>query len=153
MTLSGFVVTAGLLLAAPGFGQGEPAKTDFDKLQGTWITVSLATGGKPVIEEKNPSRFGPTVKLVYEGNKWRVVAGDKTVATGTWKIDATKTPKELDVMDESGTVNDKTKLAIYELEGDTFKYCIGPAGKPRPAEFSSKEGSDNSLLVSRREKP
>jgi len=146
MTLNGLMVTAGLLLATPVPG-------DFDKLQGTWVTVSLVSNGKTVMDENLPPKPGPTVKLVYEGNKWRVVVGEKAVATGTWKVNAAKTPKELDVLDESGTINDKTKLAIYELAGDTFRYCIGPAGKPRPAEFSAQEGSGNSLIVSRREKP
>ena len=48
--------------------------------------------------------------------------------------------------------NDKTKLGIYELDGDTYKFCLAPAGKPRPTEFTSKEGSGHSLGVSKREK-
>ena len=147
MTLtSGLMLTAGLLLAAQDAG-----KADLEKLQGTWSTVSLVSNGKTVMDESMPPKPGPTTKLVYDGTQWKVIVGDKTVATGTFKIDATKTPKEIDILDESGTINDKTKLAIYELEGDTFKYCIGPAGKPRPAEFSAREGSGNALIVSRRE--
>jgi uncharacterized protein (TIGR03067 family) len=149
MTLSGFLIlAAGLSLAAR-----DPGKDDLDKLQGTWLTVSLMNDGKTVVDENLPPKPGPATKVVYEGSQWRVTVGDKTVATGTVKIDATKLPKEIDIMDESGMINDKTKRAIYELEGDTFKYCIGLAGKPRPAEFSSKEGSGNALIVSRREKP
>ena len=82
-----------------------------------------------------------------------IKVGDKTVASGTFKIDPTKTPKEIDVMDESGVKNDKTKLGIYALDGDTYKYCLAPAGKPRPTEFTSKAGSGHSLGVSKREKP
>ena len=61
--------------------------------------------------------------------------------------------KEIDIMDETGMKNDKTKLGIYELDGDTYKFCLAPAGKPRPTEFTSKEGSGHSLGVSKREKP
>jgi len=145
---SGLILTAGLLLATQ-----EPGKDDLQKLQGTWLTVSLVSEGKTVVDEKLPPKPGPVTKLIYEGNKWIVKVGDKTVATGTVKIDSTKTPKEIDILDESGAINDKSKLAIYELEGDTYKYCIAPAGKPRPTEFSAKEGSGNALIVSRREKP
>jgi uncharacterized protein (TIGR03067 family) len=148
MMISGLILTAGLLLATQ-----DPAKDDLQKLQGTWLTVSLVSNGKTVVDENLPPKPGPTTKVTYEGSKWRVIVGDKTVATGTWKIDSTRIPKEIDIMDESGMINDKTKRAIYELEGDTFKYCIGLAGKPRPTEFSAKEGSDNALIVSRHEKP
>jgi len=113
--------------------------------------VSLVSNGKTVMDENLPPKPGPVTKVVYEGTQWKVLVGEKTVATGTWKIDSTKVPKEIDIMDESGMINDQTKLAIYELEGDTFKYCIGLAGKPRPAEFSAREGSDHALIVSRRE--
>ncbi|HEY4593463.1 MAG TPA: TIGR03067 domain-containing protein [Thermoanaerobaculia bacterium] len=153
MTLSGFLIlTAGLLLAAPGAGQEERPQTDLDKLQGTWLTVSLVNDGKVLVGENVPSKPGPATTFAYEGNRWLVKVGDKTVASGIFKVDATKTPKEIDILDESGTQNDKTKLGIYELDGDTYRYCLAPAGKPRPAEFSSAEGSGYSLGVSRREK-
>ena len=145
MTISGLILTAGLLLAT------DPGKSDLENFQGTWLTVSLVSNGKTVVDENLPPKPGPTTKLVYEGTLWLVKVGDKTVATGTWKIDSTKMPKEMDIMDESGMKNDKTKLSIYELEGDTYRYCIAPAGKPRPTEFSAKEGSGNALIVSRRE--
>src|SRR5258706_10231256 len=145
MMISGLVLTAGLLLAT------DHGKNDLENLQGTWLTVSLVSDGKTVVDEKLPPKPGPVTKLVYEGNQWQVKVGEKLVATGTWKIDSTKAPKEIDIMDESGTINDKTKRAIYELEGDTFRYCIALAGKPRPTEFSAREGSENALIVSRRE--
>ncbi len=53
-------------------------------------------------------------------------------------------------MDDQG----KVKLqGIYEVNGDTYRYCIAPAGKDKPNEFSSKEGSGHILMVLKREKP
>lgn len=143
---SSLILAAGLLLAAP-----DSQKTDLEKLQGAWLTVSLVSEGKTVVDENHPPKPGPVLKLIYEGNHWIVKVGDKTVGTGVVKIDSTKTPKEIDILDESGTINDKAKLAIYELDGDTYKYCIASAGKQRPKEFSALEGSGNALIVSRRE--
>jgi uncharacterized protein (TIGR03067 family) len=151
MTLRGFLIllilTVGPLLAAPGAGQDDVAR-----LQGTWRTVSLVNDGKVLVGENVPSKPGPATKLAYEGNRWLIQVGDKTVASGIFKVDAAKTPKEIDILDESGIKNDKTKLGIYELDGDTYRYCLAPAGKPRPAEFASPEGSGYSLGVSKREK-
>jgi uncharacterized protein (TIGR03067 family) len=78
--------------------------------------------------------------------------GDKTVASGIFRIDADKSPKEIDILDESGVRHEKTKLGIYEIEGDTYRFCLAPAGKSRPTAFTSKEGSGHSLGVSQREK-
>jgi uncharacterized protein (TIGR03067 family) len=90
---------------------------DLAKLSGTWLTVSIVSDGKTLVGDNIPAKEGPVTKLTYDGNKWMVIVGDKTVATGMFKVDATRTPKELDVLDESGTINDKTKRAIYELNG------------------------------------
>jgi len=147
------ILTIGLLFAVSGPGKASPPKDDIDKLQGTWVTVSMVSNGKTLVDENTPPKAGPVTKLAYEGNKWMVKVGDKTVASGMTKLDSTKMPKEIDVMDESGIKNEMTKLGIYELDGDTYKYCLAPAGIPRPTEFSSKEGSGHSLGLSRREKP
>jgi uncharacterized protein (TIGR03067 family) len=147
------ILTAGLLLAAPGSGLENDSQDDLSRLQGTWLTVSLVNDGKTLVSEKAPPPPGPATRLAYSGNQWLIIVGDKTVATGVMKIDSTRQPKEIDIMDESGTKNGKTKLGIYRLDGDTYEYCIAPAGKARPAEFSSPAGSGYSLGVSRRERP
>ena len=154
MRINGFLLlTAGLLLAADANRQDASSQSDLDRLQGTWSTVSIVSDGKTVMHEKDPPRPGPATKVAYEGRKWIVKVGDKSVASGVIKVDSTKTPKELDVMDESGVINAKSKLAIFELEGDTYKYCIALAGKARPTEFASKKGSGHTLIVSKRDKP
>ncbi len=142
-----------LLATADGLGADAAAQGDLDKLQGTWLTVSLVNDGRTIVDEKAPPKEGPATKLAYEGNKWLIKVGDRVVATGTFKIDTTKKPKEIDLMDESDVINANTKLGIYELSGNTYKFCLAPAGKPRPTEFTSKEGSGHSLGVLKPEKP
>jgi len=140
MTLSGFLIlTAGLLLAAPGVGQGALPQTDLDRLQGTWRTVSLVNDGKVLVGENVPPK-GPATKLAYEGNRWLIQVGDKTVASGIFRIDATKAPKEIDILDESGMKNDKTKLGIYELDGDTYRYCLAPPASPGRRNSRARRG-------------
>ncbi len=132
---------------------GVSQTSDLANLSGTWLTVSLVNDGKTLVDENSPPKAGPATKLVYDGNMWLIKVGDKTVASGQFQIDATKTPKEIDIMDASGLKNEKTKLGIYELDGDTYKFCLAPAAKPRPTAFTSKAGTGHSLGVSKREKP
>jgi uncharacterized protein (TIGR03067 family) len=140
-------------MSADGPNKEDASKVDLGKFRGTWLTVSLMNDGKTIVNEKSPPKEGPTTKLGYDGNKWTIKVGDKTVASGIFAVDATKKPKEIDIMDESGVKSEKTKLGIYELDGDTYKFCLGLAGKPRPKEFASKPGSGDSLGVMKREKP
>jgi uncharacterized protein (TIGR03067 family) len=53
----------------------------------------------------------------------------------TAKIDATKKPKEIELVVGKG----KAFLGIYKLEGETLTLCIGDQ-KTRPTEFESKKG-------------
>jgi uncharacterized protein (TIGR03067 family) len=149
--IGALALASGLLVAALGLGQDGANKKDLDKLNGTWLAVSVLYDGKPLVDEKAPDK-GPVTKLVYDGTKWMVKVGNETVASGIFKIDATKTPKEIDIFDETGKKNDKTKLGIYELDGDTYKFCLAQAGKPRPTDFTSKKDSGHSLGVTKREK-
>ena len=64
---------------------------------------------------------------------------------GTFKIDATKTPKTMDITAVEGQNKGKTVLAIYELSGDTLKVCYDAKGGPRPAMFEST--ADNKLVL------
>jgi uncharacterized protein (TIGR03067 family) len=146
------VLVTGLLATFDVRGKDESPKGDLEKLQGTWSTVSLVNNGKTLLDQTTPPNPGPATKLAYEGNKWMVKVGDKIVASGITKLDSSRNPKEIDVMDETGMKNEKTKLGIYELDGDTYKYCLAPAGKPRPTGFVSREGSGHSLGVSKRDR-
>jgi uncharacterized protein (TIGR03067 family) len=147
------ILTTGSIMAADKPAKDDISKGDLDKLRGTWLTVSLINDGKTLQDEKTPAKEGPTTKLAYEGDKWMIKVGDKTVAKGVFKIETSKKPKEIDLLDESGMKNEKTKLGIYEIDGDTYKFCLALAGKPRPTEFTSKEGTRHTLGVMKREKP
>ena len=142
-------ITLSVLIAA----DAKPAKNELAKLRGTWLTVSLMSDGKTLVDEKTPPMPGHSTTLVYEGDQWMIQVGDKTVAKGKFKVDATKTPNEIDVFDESGLMNEKTKRGIYQISGDTYRFCLALAGQARPTEFTSKPGSGHSLGVSKRAKP
>jgi uncharacterized protein (TIGR03067 family) len=148
------LLTGGLLLAAhPAQGQApRPADPDLARLQGTWSTVSLISNGKTIAADNLPPQPGPVTALAYEGDRWLVLMDGQTVATGVTRLNSSKTPKEIDILDASGVKTDKSQLGTYELDGDTYKYCLAPPGKPRPTAFASPPGSGISLGVSRRKK-
>ena len=124
--------------AAPVLAAGvqDKAKSDKDqlsekdRLKGTWAAV---TG-----ERLEVSFDGETLKkwvIVFDDEKFTRGEGADRVE-GTFKIDADKKPKQIDMV-----YGGHDWLGIYELKGDTFKLVFRL--NERPTEFSSK----NAVLV------
>ena len=143
-------------MATDNAAKDDTSKSDLDKLRGTWLTVSLINDGKTLQDEKTPAKEGPTTKVAYDGDKWMIKVGDKTVAKGILKVDSSKKPKEIDILDESGMKNEKTKPRYLRNRRRHVQVLSShPPVKPRPTEFTSKEGSGHTLekSVMKREKP
>jgi uncharacterized protein (TIGR03067 family) len=120
---------AGLLFV--GALAAEDRKGDGRKaFQGTWTIVSLERGGKKVEEKVTAST------VVFDGDKYRILAGDKAVEEGTFSTDASKTPNRIDVMATSGADKGTKWHGVYELEGDTLRAVVGPTDKDRPTKLA-----------------
>jgi len=76
------------------------------------------------------------------------LAKDATSKAGTIKLDATKKPKQIDTISTTKEV----MRGIYEMDGDGYKVCFAPVGKPRPSKFASEPGSGHILQVWARQK-
>ena len=118
---------------------------DLDVMQGTWNLVSAMEDGQALSED-----YVKQTTIVVKGNTFRFpgLAEDATAREGTFKLDATKNPKEMD----STSTAEEVSLGIYELEPDSYKICFAPAGKPRPTKFNSEPGSGQILQVWHRQK-
>src|SRR5690242_12093673 len=65
---------------------------DQKKLQGTWELTSVAFGGKEIPGGTKDKK----VSVIFAGDKLTFKEGDKA-EEGTYKIDATKKPKHIDL--------------------------------------------------------
>jgi uncharacterized protein (TIGR03067 family) len=122
--------------AEPGEAKG---KTDRDVFQGEWDVVDAEKGG-----EKIPENFRKDIHVKFAGDKVVLdIVGDKK--DGSFKLDASKKPRTIDL-----TIEDKTALGIYELSGDTLKVRMAEPGSARPKDFGSTAGTDDSMVVLKR---
>lgn len=138
--LAGLVL---LSLAACQSSLGEDAKSEFE---GTWELVSLERDGKELTPQKD-------TKMVTTGNRFVIKAGDKIIAAGTATYDASKKPKIVDVTYTEGPDKGKTLKGIYEVTGDTAKFCrAGAPDQQRPTEFKTKAGTGGLASVYKRAK-
>jgi uncharacterized protein (TIGR03067 family) len=135
------LLAGGLLAARP---TDDPNKADLDKMQGNWAAVSMTVDGTTLSDDEAQSIFR-TVK----GDAYSVLLFSKVLGTGTFRIDATKTPKHIDAF--PGSRKGVTMKGVYELDGKRLRVCFSGPGKERPADLTSKSGSGRTLTVWERE--
>jgi uncharacterized protein (TIGR03067 family) len=135
------VVLVGAALLSVGVAAGGDAKADLKKFAGTWAVESAKKEGKAPPEGELDK-----VRFVFTGDKLTVKHGDKE-EEGTFKIDSSKKPRQIDVM-----IKGKTHEGIYAFEGGKLKICVVDEGGTRPTKFESAEGSKTMVIVLKREK-
>ena len=86
------------------------------------------------------------------GNGYTVYFGDNVLTTGTIKLDAAKTPRQIDAIAADGDTKGKAMKGIYVREGETFKVCFAQPDKERPTEFKTKADSGQMLFSYKRVK-
>src|SRR5262249_62265273 len=89
------------------------------------------------------------IKLTFKGNAGTVEADakiKKEYAKIKIKLDATTTPKLIDVEISGGSQKGSKFEGIYELKGNKLKLCVKITGNDRPDKFESKEGDSVALL-------
>jgi uncharacterized protein (TIGR03067 family) len=139
-------LVAGLLAAFGAAGNaGEKAgQKDEDRIRGTWLPVSVEEGGM-----KQPDEKLKDSKIVFGADgKLNVTVQGKEME-GTYKLDATKKPKAIDVTINEGG-KEQTHKGIYLLEKDSLKLCF--AAPDRPTEFATQAGTKSFLIVLKRAK-
>jgi uncharacterized protein (TIGR03067 family) len=121
-------------------------EADEKKLLGTWVGTSIESGG-----ETTPIRPDDADEAFFSFSKGgkvtmkrpRFAGQSESQEEGTFKINATKTPKEIDLIVPEEGGKQKIVAAIYQLDGDTLKMAYstlrGMEGDRRPTSFDSKQ--------------
>ena len=124
----------------------DDAQDDLKAIQGTWDLVYFERDGKEV-KLRNDTR------AINTGDKFVVKVGDKVIAAGTFKFDASKKPKASETTYTEGPDKGKTFKGIYQLNGDMVKFCrAGSPDQKRPTEFKTKPDSGQFVAVYKRAK-
>ena len=77
-----------------------------------------------------------------EGLKDGVVTNGAVEGTGTFKLDATKTPWTFDLDIKEGSDAGKMQMGILEMKSDAIHGLLGTPGvATRPANFDSADGA------------
>jgi uncharacterized protein (TIGR03067 family) len=117
---------------------------DLDLLQGAWCVSSLEVEG-----ETMPVHVLHEARIVVEGDRF-TSTGMGSMYAGTLKLDATATPRRIDMTFDVGPEAGNMNRGIYELRAGAWKLCLATRGDSRPAGFATRPGSGLALEVLKR---
>lgn len=140
LSLATLLVGLGGFLATYAVAEDESEK-DLKKMAGDWAPVLMQLNGK-----KQPANVLKSIKLSINGDKYSTVTGlDQD--EGTLVLDATKEPRQMDIISSVGENKGKPIPCIYELKGNELRICYGLNGTARPADFKSGDDEKGVVLL------
>ena len=136
-----------VLVLVSASGAQDAVKKEMAQLEGEWSMVSGGANGVAL-----PEATVKTGKRVAKDGETTITFGGQVYFKARFSIDPTKKPKAIDYAMTEGPTKGKTHLGIYELDGDTVKFCFAAPGGERPTDFTAREGSQRTLSVWKRDK-
>ena len=135
------VLVIGALLGA---NANDETDKELEKLQGTWILVSVETKGQALPKDKIVQNT-----LVISGQRFIPMSGGKVLREATFKIDVTKNPKWIDQISQDKDGKSAVRPGLYELNGETLRLAFD---RERPMELKTTTDSNLNITVYEREK-
>jgi len=123
------------IIAANLHAQTDAAKADLAKLQGEWVMVSGSRDGQMLA-----TNVVANSRRIARGNEMTVTINGQMLMQATFTINPSKTPKAIDYDMKHGPHMGQTELGIYEIDGDTIKFCFAIPDQPRPTNFTTTMG-------------
>jgi len=119
---------------------------DIQKLQGLWEVAGGEVNGSAIPESDIPS-----ITLTITDKSYRVDR-EGNIDRGSFSVDPSKQPKQMDIQPGSGQDSGNKLLAIYEIGEDSFKVCYAAAGEDRPTSFTTEPDSRRLTINYKRKK-
>ena len=140
LSLVGLVGLLGSLGSSLAGQSPSATSADSASLQGTWSMVAGTADGYQL-----PPEYVKTMRRVFVGNEVTVTMGGQLFLKATVALDPTASPKTIDYHMTGGPTAGSTQLGIYQLAGDTVRFCFSAPNAARPSDFTSTPGDRRTL--------
>jgi uncharacterized protein (TIGR03067 family) len=128
-----------------GGSSSDTAAEEIRKLQGIWHVTAAEANGDNV-----PSEDVTNIVVTIKDATYEAKINEGT-DHGTFSIDPTTTPKQMDVHPKTGEDEGRTLRAIYEVKGETMRIIYGRNGT-RPTSFDTS-GDAGFLMLNYKRQP
>jgi uncharacterized protein (TIGR03067 family) len=137
-----------LIVAGLGLGtDGDATQKELARLAGVWRFAEVTVNGK-----RQPDvPFETHRMIILKDGKYVVVQGER-VTHGIVTVDPSRSPRQIDVTITTGRAKGQKFQAIYELDGDTYRFCGSFRSNERPTALGSEPGSGQLFEVFVRDK-
>jgi uncharacterized protein (TIGR03067 family) len=123
--------------------KAEADKADKEMLRGKWRVVSGESDGAD-----QPDAKDIRISFDEDDDTFTLQHGDDFTMKGKFTLDASASPKTIDLEFTDGPHAGDKLLGIYAKDGKKLKWCTTlPKGADRPKEFSTKAASGHRLYV------
>ena len=123
----------------------DPAKNDLDQLQGAWILVQSESQNPIVPDPKLNNRV-----LIIGDQYKRFTLEEPPILVRTFRLDPSTQPKSIELIAKNPGGHDFVFKGIYEIKGDTFRFCFALNNNDRPKEFRIGAGSTANTITTYR---
>ena len=130
-----------LTMAAEAKAASKEEKDDRQQLQGIWKAVGLESNGGP-----RPENAYSGTTITFQGDITILSERGYPPATVGFKLDPTKSPKAIDLIQLKGPQKGEGLPGIYDLAGDKLRICFR-IGKDRPKEFATRANDDTEMFT------
>jgi uncharacterized protein (TIGR03067 family) len=114
-------------------------KTGVANINGKWTAIGQIVDGKKIPGDLIEKEMNV---LVFKDGKYTEMVMGKNIESGTYKIDAARTPATIDFTILEGTAKGKTQLGLIKLDGDVLTLALAQHGSTdRPKNFEGTDGT------------
>lgn len=121
------------------------AASEQAKLSGAWTAVEAQRDGSAAKEDIGH-------RLEFIGDRFAISAGGKTIYSGTYTLNTSAQPAQIDFRHLEGEAKGLVWEGIYQLEGSTLVVCDDAfdTAQSRPTTFTTAKGSGHVMITFRR---
>tara|TARA_B100000809_G_scaffold98501_1_gene96990 strand:+ start:514 stop:984 length:471 start_codon:yes stop_codon:yes gene_type:complete len=134
-----------ITLTGPSTSAVEEPKGEQPSLTGTWQVESAILDGQAF-----PKEVTGTMTLRMRGGRYEAHVGGQ-IDRGSYKVNETTSPMQMDIQGIEGVNKGTTFLAIYDWQEEKLRICYSVEEGKRPKKFEATQ-SGRFLVVYAREK-
>ncbi len=117
---------------------------ELNRVEGSWQVASVEAEG-----ERLSAQAVTNIYMIITDHKYEVMnLGVET--GGTFEVDNTKTPSQIEIHCTTGADSGSSWPGIYEVNGDELRVCYARRGKKRPTAFSAIDNPSLMMITYKR---